>query len=84
MLNHKPLYDHMDEPRPQILSISPMKEGDLHTWVVVIKFPEGLMKNILWQNGASTYGKLRDALLSMFNTRWGLLNPIRSRDQKRA
>ncbi len=84
MLNHKSLYDRMDEPRPQILSISPMKEGDLHTWVVVIKFPEGLMKKILWQNGSATYGKLRDALLSMFNTRWGWLDPMRSRGQERA
>jgi len=83
MLNHKQLYDHMDEPRPQILSISPLKDGDLHTWVVVIKIPEGLMKNILWQNGSATYGKLRDALLSMFNTRWGLLSTVKRNEHKR-
>ena len=84
MLNHKRLYEHLDEPRPQILSISPLKEGELHTWVVVIKFPEGLMNSILWQNGAATYGKLRDALLSMFNTRWGLLSPPKDTGRKRA
>jgi len=70
MSNHKGTFSHLNDPRPSVISISPLKDNDLQTWVVVIRIPDGLLRSVLMQHGSDTYGRLRDALMGMFNTRW--------------
>jgi hypothetical protein len=70
MSNHKGSFSHLNAPRPSVVSISPLKDNDLQTWVVVIRIPEGLLRSALSQHGSETFGRLRDALMGMFNTRW--------------
>jgi hypothetical protein len=84
MLNHNDIYAHMEEPYPQVLSVTPMNDHDLHTWVVVIRIPKGMLQSMLRHNSASTYTRLKDALLHMFISCCRKSNPLQLLAKKRA